>query len=224
MTLVMMNIRPLLKSCLLASLFLIAPLCGRAQNYDDWELYGGYVGMRADISKVQATAEQLIGTSIPLDDHIWMNGGSVSIAEYKASWWAGIIDLTAAKGMKTLRYVESSSFPLVLGSANPAVYTLTAGPQFRIPYRGHVQPFGRVLVGAARVNLSLDQPLEGALKMMNPPMRSTQTSFALQAGGGLDYRLTPHYSLRSSSEYLESWFYHDHQNNLLISGGATFRW
>jgi hypothetical protein len=101
---------------------------------------------------------------------------------------------------------------------------LTAGRQFRIPRRGHVQPFGRVLLGAGRINLSFDPQLEAALKRMSPSARSTQTSFALHTGGGLDYELTPHFNLRSTAEYLGTWFFHDQQNNLLISGGAIFRW
>jgi hypothetical protein len=215
----------LLKSCALACLFLIAPLLARAQSYD-WELYGGYQATRGDIGRVQALADQLIGATVPSSQHIWMNGGSLSIAEYKTPWFAGIIDLTAAKGVKTLHYrpPPASSFALQPDSADPALYTLTAGPQFRIPYRGRVQPVGRVLFGAARVNLSLDPQLEAALKRSYPPTRSTQTSFAVQTGGGLDYELTPHFGLRSTADYLGTWFFHDLQANLLISGGAIFRW
>jgi hypothetical protein len=218
------NCRALLKSYLLL-LFLVAPLLARAQSEDYWEIYGGYQATRGDTSYLQTKAEQLIGTAARADKGLWMNGGSLSLAEYKRPWFAGVIDLTAAKGMTTLRYAPDPSLPpLSLGNANPALYTLTAGPQFRIPYRGRIQPIARVLFGAARVNLSLDPQLEDALKTLNPPTRSTQTSFAVQTGGGLDYRLTPHFSLRSTAEYLGTWFYHDHQTNLLISGGAVFHW
>jgi hypothetical protein len=225
MTSLMIQFRALIKSGLLASLFLFAPLLAHAQSDDSWELYGGYQAIHGDISYMQTDAEQIIGAPVPMDNGIWMNGGSLSIAQYKKPWFAGIIDLTAAKGTKTLRYApDPSSLPLNLGNANPALYTLTAGPQFRIPYRSPVQPIVRVLFGAARVNLSLDPQLEAALKSLNPPVRSTQTSFALQTGGGLDYRLTPHFSLRSTADYLGTWFFKDYQTNLLISGGAVFRW
>jgi hypothetical protein len=46
----------------------------------------------------------------------------------------------------------------------------------------------------------------------------------MQAGAGLDYRLTPHFGLRSTGDYLATWFYHNHQTNLLISAGDVFRW
>jgi hypothetical protein len=206
-------------------LLVLAIGSAHAQSYDSWEIYGGYQAARGNISYLQTDAEQIIGAPVPMDNGIWMNGGSLSVAQYKTPWFAGVIDLTAAKGTKTLRYAPDPSFiPLNLGNANPALYTLAGGPQFRIPYRGPVQPIVRVLFGAARINLSLDPQLEDALKTLNPPARSTQTSFALQTGGGLDYRLAPLFSLRSTAEYLGTWFYRDHQTNLLISGGAVFHW
>jgi hypothetical protein len=115
----------LLKTCLLGLLFLSAPLVAQAQSYD-WELYGGYRATRGGIRKLQAEADQLSGLHVPVGNEIWMNGGSLSIAEYKTTWFAGIIDLTGGKGAKTLRAYSppgNSSFQLSLGSANPTLYT-----------------------------------------------------------------------------------------------------
>jgi hypothetical protein len=198
---------------------LLTPALCAAQSVEYWELYGGYEATRADISEVQ----KALPPGIAAGNGLWMNGGSVAVAEYKGPWFAGVIDLTAAKGSKAIRYPTDSTTPLFSASADPALYTLTGGPQFRIPYHTRTQPIGRVLLGAARVNLSLDPGLEDAFKTATPPIRSTQSSFAIQTGGGLDYRLTPHFALRATAEYLGTWFYKHQQSNLLISSGATFR-
>ena len=74
----------------------------------------------------------------------------------------GVIDLTAARGGQTFNPYDPviSTTPVLSTHANPALYTLTGGPQFRMRYRSRVQPIARVLFRAARVNLSLDPALE----------------------------------------------------------------
>jgi hypothetical protein len=198
------------------ALLLVAPLC-RAQNYASWELYGGYQATRADVSELQNAAPDL-----PIGNGIWMNGGSLSVAQYKTPWFAGAIDLTAVKGRKSISFPAGSSTTLFSVRANPAIYTLTGGPQFHFKNFRQIHPLARVLFGAARVNLSLDPTLEQVFK--DESMRSIQTSFAVQTGAGIDCDLTPHFGLRTTTEYLGTWFYSHQQSNVLISSGAILRW
>jgi outer membrane protein OmpA-like peptidoglycan-associated protein len=60
------------------------------------------------------------------------------------------------------------------------VHTVTAGPQFRLR-RGHFTPFAEVLLGFARIS---------------PNDAPDANSFALIAGGGLDYKVTSRFSIR----------------------------
>jgi hypothetical protein len=61
-----------------------------------------------------------------------------------------------------------------------SIHTVTFGPQFKLR-KGHFTPFAEVLVGMARVS---------------PNAADDETNFALITGGGLDYKVTPRFSIR----------------------------
>jgi len=63
---------------------------------------------------------------------------------------------------------------------NGSVHTVAAGPTFTYR-RGHFAPFGEVLFGFAHIA---------------PNAAPSDNEFALIAGGGLDYRITPRFSIR----------------------------
>ena len=59
-----------------------------------------------------------------------------------------MIDLMAARGGQTLNCYDpmiSTTTPMLRTHANPTLYMLTGGPQFRIRYHSRVQPIARVL-------------------------------------------------------------------------------
>jgi hypothetical protein len=49
----------------------------------------------------------------------------------------------------------------------------------------------------------------------------SRSSFAIEAGGGADYRWNPHLSFRAEGNYLRTGFFSQSQNNFQISGGAV---
>jgi hypothetical protein len=63
---------------------------------------------------------------------------------------------------------------------NGSVYTVAGGPKFTYR-RGHFAPFGEVLFGFAHIS---------------PDGAPDDNDFALIAGGGLDYKVTPRFSIR----------------------------
>ena len=48
-----------------------------------------------------------------------------------------------------------------------------------------------------------------------------RSSYAIEAGGGADYRWNPHLSFRAEGNYLRTGFFSQSQNNFQISGGAV---
>ena len=95
----------------------------------------------------------------------------------------------------------------------------TAGARYRPLLHSKWNPFGQILVGVANAN--------GSLVEFAPAANDSTLNFASQVGGGLDYRLRPRLSLRVfEANYLlttSSNGVNDHQNNLSVSGGVTYR-
>ncbi len=110
-------------------------------------------------------------------------------------------------------------------SAGPTVtYDLTlsaftAGVRYRPILRSKWNPFGQILIGVANAN--------GSLVEFAPAANDSTLNFASQVGGGLDYRLRSRLSLRvfEANYFLtrESNGVNDHQNNLALSAGITYR-
>jgi hypothetical protein len=48
-----------------------------------------------------------------------------------------------------------------------------------------------------------------------------RNSYAMQLGGGADYRWNPHLSFRTEGDYVRTGFFHQTQNNFQFAGGAV---
>ncbi len=90
---------------------------------------------------------------------------------------------------------------------------------FATPARARVQPFGELLAGGAHVSGTLAPQSTGA--------GGSNNSFALQAGGGLAYRLGHHVTLRAiEADYLMTTLSNtagNRQNDLRLSSGINYR-
>jgi hypothetical protein len=110
------------------------------------------------------------------------------------------------------------------GSAGGNVFLYTFGPQIK-RHTGKVQPFGEVLVGAYHTN--------AYATIVNAETGGTATGsgnnngFAMNAGGGIDFKLTQHFSVRPVEvDYLLTHFnanhvsgYSSNQNNFRYFAG-----
>jgi hypothetical protein len=103
------------------------------------------------------------------------HGGSISAAG-NVNNWLGIVGDVGG--------YHSSPFGVSLNT-----YTFLFGPRFSLR-AGKVTPFVQTLVGGAHMTASANGRSGG------------MTSFAASAGGGVDFRLTPHVALRPQVEYI----------------------
>src|SRR6266852_5766072 len=140
-------------------------------------------------------------------DSFSLNGGSASIAYNFNGWLSGVADLGG--------YHNTN----ILGSGvDGTLSTYLFGP--RVSYRrfSRVTPFGEVLFGVAHTGANF-------LNTTN-----SQNAFAMTVGGGLDYRVSSHFSVRAAKvDYLLTRFNElnttntQSQNNLRVSTGIVFR-
>lgn len=140
-------------------------------------------------------------------DGISLNGGSASIAYNVNHWLSGVADFGG--------YHSTN----ILGSGvDGTLSTYLFGPRVSYHRFGRVTPFGEVLFGVAHTGAGL----------LNTP--GSQNAFAMTVGGGIDYRLSSHFSLRPAKvDYLLTRFNElnnnntQSQNNLRVSTGIVFR-
>jgi opacity protein-like surface antigen len=136
-----------------------------------------------------------------------LNGGSASVAYNVNSWLSGVADLGG--------YHSTN----ILGSGvNGTLSTYLFGPRVSYHRYGRITPFGEVLFGVAHTGTNLFN------------VTNNQNAFAMTVGGGIDYRLSSHFSLRPAKvDYLLTRFNElnntstQSQNNLRVSTGIVFR-
>jgi opacity protein-like surface antigen len=136
-----------------------------------------------------------------------LNGGSASVAYNVNNWLSGVADFGG--------YTNSN----ILSTRNGGTLsTYLFGPRVSYRHFNRITPFGEVLFGVAHTGTAL-------LGTGN-----SQNAIAMTVGGGVDYRLNGHFSLRPAQvDYLLTRFNEFNntstqtQNNLRVSTGIVFR-
>jgi opacity protein-like surface antigen len=102
-------------------------------------------------------------------------------------------------------------------------YTFLFGPQFSLQ-RGRFSPFARFLIGASHVS-------GDTIGTNNANLLTSNNSFSLAAGGGVDYSITRRIAIRAGLDWLRNKFTPvDNQippparNAVRISTGVVFRY
>jgi peptidoglycan-associated lipoprotein len=139
-----------------------------------------------------------------------LNAGGGSLAQPLGSGrFALVFDATISHGSG----ISTAGYDLTLSA-------FTGGVRYRPLPQARWNPFGEVLVGVARASGTLVQ-------VSTPAAGDPYFVFASNIGGGLDRRLTPHWSLRLvEADYLLTTYnnaVNGHQNNLRLSTGAVYR-
>ena len=136
-----------------------------------------------------------------------LNGGSASVSYNFNNWLSGVADFGG--------YTNSN----ILGSGSGGTLsTYLFGPRVSYRHFNRLTPFGEVLFGVAHTGTTF----------LNA--NNSQNAFAMTVGGGIDYRLNSHFSLRPAKvDYLLTRFNEfgntntQTQNNLRVSTGIVFR-
>ena len=122
------------------------------------------------------------------------NGGSGSIAQNLTPWFGGVFDFSSQWGSGT------------------NVTTFMYGPVFSYRKDPKITPFVRFLAGGVRGGV-------GYLNISKP-----ETTWGLDAGGGLDAAVTKNLSIRIIQvDYVFSHFSGVHQDNIRVSVGLLYQ-
>ncbi|MFZ0821805.1 MAG: hypothetical protein WAM91_17210 [Candidatus Acidiferrales bacterium] len=194
----MKRIRPLFfGNLLLAGIFVFAVLCV-VQSASAQE------PPKVDVS---AGYSYMYGNVVVSGQGINLNGASGSVAYNYNRWLGFVFDL----GTYYNGNVASTGQTL-------NVTTYLFGPRFSWRKNEKLTPFGQVLLGGGYAGGTL---YAGG----NSPL-GAQNSFAMTAGGGLDWKVQPVISIRVfQAEYLRTQFNNGvnfNQNNFRFSAGVVF--
>ena len=135
-----------------------------------------------------------------------LHGGSASVAYNYRSWLSGVADFGGYNNGNILNTGKSGTFS-----------TYLFGPRVSYRHFRRITPFGQVLFGVAHANAAAFGTT------------GTQNAFAMTAGGGVDYKVFDHFSVRPvQAEYLMTRFgvgttRTQTQNNVRLSTGFVLR-
>ena len=125
-----------------------------------------------------------------------MNGGEVAFTQNLNNWFGGTLDFGT-------QYGKRNGF-------NVNTQQIMYGPVFAYRKMSAITPFGHVLLGVVRGS-------QGFAGISQPA-----TKFGAAFGGGVDFKLSKHISIRAiQGDYVMSRFLNTHQNNLRLSAGVV---
>jgi hypothetical protein len=157
-----------------------------AQTIKKPELFAGYSFEDVDTGIKSSD----LSTTATLDDRFKLNGFNLSAATYFSKHFGITGDFSAHFDNR------NDVIGVATTQSKFSLYNLTGGPQFRFSNETRLTPFAHALAGVARSNLTETVPTGTSFEDHN-------TSFAMNFGGGVDYRLNDRFCVARVSVRLQ---------------------
>ena len=179
------------KLFIIAALALALPIIAQAQDSPRTEIFGGYSYLRLDND---------------LNDDRDLNGWNASVNQNIIKWLGFKADFSGHYG---------NSLVLLGTGADLNTHLFLFGPQFSLRKFDRFQPFGHVLFGVVRADVS---------SFVSGGPSFDDTAFAMAVGGGLDVKVLDKLSVRLfQADYILTRFADDNQSNFRASAGVVLR-
>ena len=196
------------KFAVIAILVSCSSAASHAQNYHQWEIFGGFDYLNANAGSVPVGN----GSNFALQQNSY--GWHLTVAENKFGWLGGVLDFSGDYSNRTMNFGTVSS-PVNV-RFNGSAYPFLFGPRFYDRNLGGVVLFGDALFGGVTRHTNIASSAQA----------TTQTTWAYAFGGGADFRLTDLVSIRGQADWIRSHFpdalTRDYQNDYRVSGGIVF--
>lgn len=151
-----------------------------AQTEKKPEFFAGYSYESVDTG-IKSTD---LTTTTSLDNRFKLNGFHFSAADYFTRRFGIAADFSAHFDNRT------DSFGTTTGQTKLSLYNITGGPQIRFPNASRFTPFAQALAGVARRNFT------ETIASTSTSYTDNNTSFAMNFGGGVDYKLNSRFAWR----------------------------
>lgn len=214
------------KALLRLLLFCSLPLLVLAQDSPEWEIHAGYQFTGYQTLQLQELMNVITASSgspaLSTGTHLNLNGWDLSAQQNMNSWFGGIVDFSGGYGSRSVTPFQPGGNQS-RATFMPALYTIGGGPQFTYRKSERIQPFARIIAAAAQSGLNPNSSITNALAAIAPAPSTSDTAFALIAGGGVDYRLKPHAFFRVAGDYIHTSLFHQGENSFRVTAGIDFR-
>ena len=151
-----------------------------AQNEKKPEFFGGYSFETVNTGITSAD----LGATTSLDNRFNANGFDLSATKYFTKRFGITGDFSANFNNR------SDTFGTTIGVTKLSLYNITGGPQIRFPNTSRFTPFAQSLAGVARRNFT------ETIASTSTSFTDNKTSFAMNLGGGVDYKLNDKFAWR----------------------------
>ena len=151
-----------------------------AQTEKKPELFAGYSLESVDTGITSSD----LGTVTTLDNRFKANGFHLSATGYFTKRFGVTADFSAHFQNRT------DLFGATTGASKVSLYNITGGPQIRFPTTNRFTPFVQALAGLARRDFT--ETIGGS----STSYSDNPTSFAMNLGGGIDYKLNSRFAWR----------------------------
>jgi opacity protein-like surface antigen len=155
-----------------------------AQTDKKPEFFAGYSFESVDTG-INSTDITTTTTTTSLDNRFKLNGLNLSATGYLTKHLGITGDFSGNFGSRT------DTFGTDTGHSKVSLYNFTGGPQLRFPASGKLTPYVHVLAGFARRSLTETFTTGTATNFTD-----SNTSFAMNLGGGFDYQLNKRFAWR----------------------------
>jgi hypothetical protein len=139
-----------------------------------------------------------------------LNGWHVSFAANINEWLGAAVELSGQYGTQTLTQTTSSG--VITTQTNAHFNSIGFGPRFTYRRNERLVPFAHTLFGLARGKWEGPSSISGE-----------ETSIGVVLGGGLDAKLSNHFSIRLvQADYVRTHFGDDPEHLFRLATGALF--
>ena len=180
-----------------------------AQSDKKPEFFAGY-SYESVATGVTSSDLQTAGiTQTSLDERFNLNGFNLSGAAYVKKRFGIVGDFSAHFNSR------NDLFDTVVTRTKFSLYNITAGPQYRFSSNSRFTPFTHALFGIARRNLR--ETLSDGTNYAT----DRNTSFAMNLGGGVDYKLVKGLAWRLQGDEIHTRYFGSSQDHLRFSTGIV---
>jgi hypothetical protein len=148
------------------------------------------------------------------DDYRWQLGLGIAWERFRSSIYnASAIGVNSSVAYFTNDWfgiegdITSTFAPTIYQNEHVKLLNFVGGPKIAWRQR-RWEPWAHVLVGGTHA--------------FPQTAGNSKTGFAVQAGGGADFRWNPRFSFRFDADYLRTMLFKSSQNNFLLGGGIVF--
>jgi opacity protein-like surface antigen len=178
------------------------------------EFFVGYTNLQSEGLPNRNTPGWVFDNSF-FRDRSTQHGANVELSGFATNWFSLTGDVSFARQSESASNGSSGT-----NTTRTDTYYFMGGPSWKIRKTFHLEPFARVMAGAAHTHYRASTSTPSGGGTTTNAFTAGSTDFAASVGGGFDIRLADHAKLRILQVDYAPVFLRDRTVNVLGAAGA----